>query len=80
MKRTFWLKRETDGARLVETKAGLEIWIPRSVCPRTLKWPPNAEGNRPVELEIEDWWWEKNGMEAKVLAGPANAQGQGKLF
>ncbi len=74
MKRTFWLKRETAGARLVETKSGLEFWVPRSVCPRTLKFPENAEGKRPVELEIEDWWWAKNGMEAKEAA-----QGQQKL-
>lgn len=75
MKRTFYLKRETAGARLVETKGGFEFWIPRSVCPRVLKYPPNGEGKRLVELEVEDWWWEKNGVEAKE-----QAQGQRRLL
>jgi hypothetical protein len=74
MKRTFWLKRETGAARLLETNAGMELWVPRSVCPRMLKFPPNPDGKVPVELEIEDWWWQKNGVETKE-----QQHGQGKL-
>lgn len=72
MKRTFYLKEETDKARLVQTGDGVEFWVPRSVCPTTLKYPPDSQGRRPVLIEIEDWWWHKNGMEAKCDA-------QGKL-
>lgn len=61
MTRTFYLKRETDGARLLATAAGLEFWCPRSVCRTTLKYPVDSQGRRPVRVEIEDWWWEKNG-------------------
>lgn len=68
MTRIFYLKGESAGARKVATKDGFEFWIPRSVCPTTFKYPPDKEGRRLVQIEIEDWWWQKNGMEAKCGA------------
>ena len=54
----LYFVRETDAARLYERKNGSQRWIPKSVCPRVVKFPVGA---RPVhEVEIEDWWLEKN--------------------
>jgi hypothetical protein len=55
-------------ARLYENDAGSRLWIPRSVCRRTMKWPAPrataADGGGVAaathEVEIEDWWLEQN--------------------
>lgn len=61
MKLRFHFIRETADARLYRNKAGEEFWVPRSVIERTLKWPAVDLSTPPVhELEIEDWWCEKN--------------------
>jgi hypothetical protein len=45
---------ENPTARLYETNKGLRQWIPREVCPRTLK-----RGDE-HEVTIEDGWLEQN--------------------
>lgn len=52
--------RETAAARLYAKADGSQQWIPRSVCQRTLKWP-GKDGHPPVhQVDVEDWWLEKN--------------------
>jgi hypothetical protein len=47
-------------ARLYRFKDGRELWIPRSVVTKCLKWPQTDLTIPPVhELSIEDWWAEK---------------------
>jgi hypothetical protein len=53
------LIQETSQARLYEKEMpsrlpGIRQWVPRSVCPRTLKAGDNHE------VDIEDWWLEQN--------------------
>ena len=43
------LIRETDKARYYENARGKRQWVPRSVCPRTLKI------GKTHEVQIEDW-------------------------
>ncbi len=57
------LIRETDKARQYQFKDGTQLWIPRSVVKSTVKFPRDkADLSKPEihELNIEDWWWEKN--------------------
>ncbi len=50
----------TPLARLYENGDGARMWIPRTVCPRTFKYPP-VEGKAEMhEITVEDWWLEKN--------------------
>lgn len=38
------------------------IWVPRSVCEKTLKWPPDR-GEWPVhEVDVEDWFADSRGL------------------
>lgn len=61
MKLRYFFLRETEAARLYRNAAGREFWIPRSVINRTLKHPPKELAIPPIhEMEIEDWWLEKN--------------------
>ena len=51
---------ETDKARLYQFKDGCQIWIPRSVCKSTVKFPNDDPLANPIhEVVIEDWWWQK---------------------
>jgi hypothetical protein len=52
--------RESRWARLYENADGARQWVPRSVCPHTLKHPAE-DGALPVhEVDIEYWWMQKN--------------------
>lgn len=56
----LYFMRETESARLYRNKAGQEKWFPRSVITRTLKHPAQP-GQRPIhEIELPDWFLEKN--------------------
>lgn len=66
MKHTLQLIRETAGARLYRNRHGHEQWVPRSVCQKTLKWPPKDGQPAVHEVEIEEWWLEKNPWPAKA--------------
>jgi hypothetical protein len=60
MRTNLFFIRETAEARLYANRAGQEKWFPRSVIKRTLKYPAQP-GARPIhELELEDWFLEKN--------------------
>jgi hypothetical protein len=50
--------RETELAREYENSKGRRQWIPKSVCKKTLKWTNGIH-----EVEIEDWWLQKNPFE-----------------
>lgn len=60
MKLTLRFVHETALARLYRKADGAQQWVPRSVCPRTLKWPAENGELAVHEVEIEDWWLEKN--------------------
>jgi hypothetical protein len=73
-KKDLWLKRETDQARLffldercVDTPANT-IWIPRSVVPLITKQPVVEGQHRKCTVQVEEWWWRKNGPEAREAA------------
>jgi hypothetical protein len=53
------MERETAAARLYDNGGGKQ-WVPRSVCVRTLKFPPQPGKAAVHEVEIEDWWLAKN--------------------
>ncbi len=60
MKLTLEFVRQTSLARLYRNTEGGQQWVPRSVCDRTLKWP-GVDGKPAMhEVEISDWWAEKN--------------------
>lgn len=53
---------ETDKARLYRRASGVEKWVPRSICKSVLKRPRDPAKRYPIhEVDIEDWWLEKNG-------------------
>lgn len=54
------LIRETEKARYYENARGKRQWVPRSVCPRTLKI------GKTHEVAIEDWWLAENPFEVKA--------------
>lgn len=56
-----FVRESTSGkARLYEDRAGGRQWVPVSVCKSTLKHTAPA-GQLPMhEVEIENWWLEKN--------------------
>ncbi len=57
--------RETDKARLYKFADGQERWVPRSVCAKTLKWPPNVKGEPWThEVAVAGWWLHKEGIRA----------------
>jgi hypothetical protein len=56
----LYLVRETERARQFEKPGKGRLWVPRSVCRRTLKFAPEAGKPRLTEVEIEDWWLDKN--------------------
>ncbi len=56
--------RETTLSRHYQLKPGVAQWIPRSVCPRTLRSATNKPGDV-HEVTIEDWWLDKNPWEKK---------------
>ena len=58
----FIKEAKTSLARLYENDAGSRLWIPRSVCPSTFKYPPAPDWGQPVfhDVEIENWWIEQN--------------------
>lgn len=62
----LWLIRETDMARLFsKTPPGRDavpVWIPRSVVKRIIKFPVVPGQPRECEVEIEDWFVEKEGI------------------
>jgi hypothetical protein len=60
VKMKFVREAASHQARQYENAAGARLWIPRSVCPRTMKFAPDANGVVVHEVEIEDWWLEKN--------------------
>ena len=65
----FVREARSHQARLYENGDGARLWIPRSVCPNTMKYAP-AGGALPMhEVDVEDWWLEKNPW-------PANRQRQ----
>ncbi len=54
------LIKQTDLARLYRFADKEEIWIPRSVIKSMTKFPSKDPLNPEVhELNIEDWWWDK---------------------
>lgn len=57
----LYFVRESDSglARLYRSKAGAEVWIPRSQITRCLKHPPMDKDLPVHELWIEDWWANK---------------------
>ena len=57
---TLRLVRETAHARLYENAAGKQQWIPRSVCDRTFKYPPEPNQLPLHDVTIKDWWLAKN--------------------
>lgn len=60
MTERLYLVRETEHARLYRKRSGSEMWFPRSVCLKTLKFPP-MPGMLPIhEVEVADWFMEKN--------------------
>lgn len=62
-KLTLTLVHETAEARLYEDGRKREQWIPRSVCPSTIKLNGGAVV-RPVHLvSVEDWWLEQHPFE-----------------
>ncbi len=56
----FVREARSGQARLYENGAGARMWIPRSVCPRTMKYPAAGGGLAVHEVEVEDWWLERN--------------------
>jgi hypothetical protein len=60
----FVREARSHQARLYENGDGARLWIPRSVCPHTMKWSGTEH-----EVDVEDWWLEKNPW-------PANRQRQ----
>ena len=52
--------KETELARLYMFKNGETKWIPRSVVKSTTKFPYQGPEHPVIhELNIEDWWWDK---------------------
>lgn len=68
MTRKFYLEQETGAARRLQTRSGFEFWVPRSVCKRMLKFPPNQAGRVVVEVEVEDWWWRRIGWNRRWMS------------
>lgn len=73
---TFYLLAETDHARRFTTdpnKLAQAFWVPKSVCPRTLKMPPAFSPDKKhwvYDVEIEDWWWEKHTQPIRADSRP----------
>lgn len=70
MKITLYLHRETESARLYsradDRTAEGKFWVPRSVCPRTTKYPPDMPGGLARhEVEVEGWWVKANAEKLK---------------
>lgn len=60
-KLNLYFVRETELARLYRKPDDTQQWVPKSVCPTTLKHPPALDGQLALhEVTIEDWWLEKN--------------------
>ena len=53
------LLKETEKARQFEYR-GAKVWIPRSVCKSVVKFEPGADGRVPCEVDVADWFVEKN--------------------
>ena len=51
--------KETELARWYENSRGVRQWVPRSVCPKTLKMGDVHE------VAITDWWLEQNPWDKK---------------
>ena len=77
MKLQLWLLQETDKARKFQRcapgtqvhSALQEIWIPRSVCSRILKFPVElGVWQRRCEVEVADWFVEKHDLGTNVIA------------
>jgi len=75
MTKTLYLHAETPLARQFGSKDGRTLWVPRSVCRNLMKFPPVEGKLRLCQVEIEDWWWDRNGFEARE-----RKSGQQKLF
>ncbi len=56
------LVRETELARLFQRGDGSEIWIPRSICKRTTKFPVEPGRLQECEIEVEEWFANKNNL------------------
>lgn len=59
--RCIFITRATEKANLIRV-ADREIWLPKSVVKRTLKFKPDSSGQREAVVEAEDWWCEKNNL------------------
>lgn len=57
--RCIFTTRSTEKASLIRV-AERELWLPKSVTKRTLKFRPDINGEREAVVEAEDWWCEKN--------------------
>jgi len=55
LKLKFVREARSGRARLYENPAGARHWVPRSVCPRVMKFSETEH-----EVTIEDWWLAKN--------------------
>lgn len=69
MKLQLWLEHETEDARLfLRAKPGTqiahsEVWIPKSVCRTTTKFPPEPGiWQARCEVEVADWFVEKQNL------------------
>jgi len=67
MTATFYFVAETELARRYTADPARPqrgFWVPRAVCPHTLKHPPALENGRLVvkhEVTIEEEWWRAHG-------------------
>lgn len=50
--------KATDKARLLRV-VGRNVWLPNSVVKTMTKFQPDANGEREVIVDAEDWWTEK---------------------
>ncbi len=63
----LWLVKETEKARLYSRQSSQEnssptdlLWLPRSVCKSTKKFPPTSPTAWPEHhVEVEEWFAEK---------------------
>lgn len=60
---SLFLVKETDLARLYRRQGQRndepDIWVPKSVCSHTTKYPPMGEGKLPLHRVEIDWWFIK---------------------
>jgi hypothetical protein len=60
---TGTLFAESEKARRVRVGVvGRQIWIPKSLTFRVIKFAPNEFGEREVRMEVEEWFLEKEGL------------------